>query len=95
VSPRIFADAFFNSKDIPFLAVFIINIHTMMRLFDRPTWSRALCHALVSGILIAIRVLGLLIPCLTVFWMCGMSVFDTPRGVAKTTRHALSLRVGL
>lgn len=71
LSPRIFADAFYNPKDLPFLSVFIISVYTLTKYFDRPNWLNALVHAVVCGILIDIRILGVLVPAWTIFWGIG------------------------
>jgi hypothetical protein len=64
-SPVIFAHAFYNSKDIPFMAVFIAAMYTLLRLVEAPTPTRVAAHALTSAWLIAIRVPGILVPALT------------------------------
>jgi len=65
LSPRIFANSFYNSKDIPFLSVFIISIYTLIRYLDKPTLERAGLHALACAILIDIRIVGVIVPFLT------------------------------
>ena len=45
LSPRIFAHAFFNSKDIPFMVLFIISGWTLLVFLDRKTLPTALGHA--------------------------------------------------
>src|SRR5437016_62697 len=48
-SPRIFAESFINSKDIPFMAATIVAIYTLVQLLDRRTLRAALIHALATG----------------------------------------------
>src|SRR3989338_1187157 len=62
VSPRIFADSFYNSKDIPSLAIFIISIYTLVNFLNKKTTRSALWHALISAALIDIRISGIIIP---------------------------------
>ena len=69
LSPRIFADAFYNSKDLGFLSGFIIAIYSLFRYLDRPNWRRAAVHALVSAWLINIRLAGLLAPFFTLVFI--------------------------
>jgi hypothetical protein len=71
VSPRIFAHSFYNSKDIPFLAVFVISIYTLLKYLEKRTIIRTLLHALSCAILIDIRILGLLVPSFTFFLVIG------------------------
>ena len=66
LSPRLFADAFYNSKDLPFLSVFVVSVYTLVRFLDEGTPRRALWHALASAVLTDIRIVGLVIPAITV-----------------------------
>jgi hypothetical protein len=66
-SPRIFAHAFYNSKDLPFMSMFIISVYTLIKFLDKKTLLRAFFHALACGFLLGIRVMGILVPCLTIF----------------------------
>ena len=68
LSPRIFAHSFYNSKDIPFLSLFIVSIYTLVRYLDKKTFSRAILHALASAFLIDIRVLGIIVPFITILF---------------------------
>lgn len=65
-SPRIFADAFYNSKDIGFLAAFILVFYTLQKLFHKKTTAAALLHALTCAVLIDIRIAGVLAVAFTV-----------------------------
>lgn len=46
LSPRIFADSFYNSKDAVLLALFIVSSYTGLRLLEEKTAGRAAAHAL-------------------------------------------------
>jgi len=65
LSPRIFADSFYNSKDIPCLALFIISVYTLVRYLDKKTLFRGALHALTCALLIDIRILGIIVPFFT------------------------------
>ena len=57
--PRLYAHSFFNPKDIPFLAAFMIALWLVERAFRRDTAAAfALCGAGV-GVLVDLRVMGL------------------------------------
>ncbi len=57
--PRLYAHSFFNSKDVPFLAAFLIALWLVERAFRRDTAAAfALCGAGV-GVLVDLRVMGL------------------------------------
>ncbi|MDB5271263.1 MAG: hypothetical protein JWP58_4303 [Hymenobacter sp.] len=65
LSPRIFAEAFYNYKDIVFLSLFALAVLTLTRLLRRPTAGRALLHALATAAAIDVRTMGTLLPLLT------------------------------
>ena len=65
-SPRFFAEAFYNSKDIVFMSAFIVAANTMMRFLIKPTIRVLVVHALVSAIAIDVRIMGILIVASTV-----------------------------
>ena len=57
--PRLYAHSFFNSKDVPFLAAFMIALWLVERAFRRDTAAAfALCGAGV-GVLVDLRIMGL------------------------------------
>ena len=70
-SPRIFADAFYNSKDIPFMVAFIAAIGSLVLVIDalngnQKWWLKigtAVLHALTCALAVALRIPGaILIP---------------------------------
>lgn len=65
LSPRIFAEAFYNHKDLVFLNLFALGGLTLVRLLRRPTAGRAAVHALVTALAVDVRIMGLLLPVLT------------------------------
>jgi hypothetical protein len=65
LSPRLFADAFYNQKDIPFLALYTIATYTLIKFHERRTYGRAIAHALACAVLIDVRINGLILPAIT------------------------------
>ncbi|WP_035567967.1 hypothetical protein [Hymenobacter sp. IS2118] len=65
LSPRIFAEAFYNYKDLVFMNLFVLGGYTLTRLLRRPTAGRAVVHALVTALATDVRIMGLLLPVLT------------------------------
>ncbi|MDD5623462.1 MAG: hypothetical protein PHI23_01995 [Candidatus Peribacteraceae bacterium] len=65
LSPRIFGHAFYNSKDIPTLASFIMSMYTLLLFLERQTLSRALLHAIACAVLVTIRMTGIVLPVIT------------------------------
>lgn len=79
LSPRIFSDSFYNSKDIGLLSCFIIAVCTLTYFLKNPTWKRALLHGVVSAFVVDIRLSGLTIVALTIgFWLLD-TFFSRPR----------------
>ena len=59
--PRIYAHSFFNSKDVPFLSMFMIALYLTHRAFRRDTaWAFALC-GVGAGLLANFRIMGVML----------------------------------
>ncbi len=69
-SPRFFAEAFYNGKDIVFLVAFTGAMLTLAQLLRRPTVGRALWHALAVALAADVRLAGL--PLLGAFTAAGL-----------------------
>ena len=65
VSPRLFADSFYNSKDGAFMAVFAVAMATTVSFVLRPGIVTALLHALASGLAIDVRIVAVMLPLAT------------------------------
>jgi hypothetical protein len=67
--PRIFADAFYNSKDIPFLVFFILGFASLVKVYDdldagkttRQVLSAIILSGILSACVVAIRMAGIII----------------------------------
>lgn len=68
LTPRIFAQSFYNSKDIPLLSFFIISNYFLIRFLNRPSYVLAAVFAIVSGMLFGIRIPGIIIPVFTILF---------------------------
>jgi hypothetical protein len=90
LSPRFFAESFYNGKDLPFVVAFTLSIYTLARLLEQPSWRRAVAHGLVTAAAVDIRVLGLLLVPFT-FTLLGLQFWSAPTLLG---RHRL-LRAGL
>ena len=62
IHPRIFAHSFFNSKDMIFLSLFIIGLYTLYFLIQKQSNKRIILHAVVTALLIDVRILGIVLP---------------------------------
>ncbi|WP_303309602.1 glycosyltransferase family 39 protein [Hymenobacter sp. BT730] len=77
LSPRFFAESFYNSKDLIFMAFFTVAIYTLLRLLENPTISRALVHGLATAAAIDVRIMGLMVVVFTL-GMLGLAAFARP-----------------
>ncbi len=68
LSPRIFAHSFYDTVDIPFLSFYVLSIYTLLRWLDKKTLLNAGFHALACTILIDIRLIGVILPLISVFF---------------------------
>ncbi len=56
--PRLYAHSFFNSKDIPFLALFIVALYLAHRAFRRDSAAAFLLLGAAAGALVNLRIAG-------------------------------------
>ena len=59
--PRLYAHSFFNSKDVPFAAMFMIALYLTHRAFRRDTLGAFLLCGVGVGVLVNLRLLGLIL----------------------------------
>ncbi len=59
--PRMYAHSFFNSKDIPFLSMFMIALFLIHRAFKKDTFAAFLLCGVGVGLLTNIRILGVML----------------------------------
>jgi len=61
LTPRFFAESFYNSKDIVFMAVFAAAMNTTISFVLQPRIKTALLHALATAVAIDVRIMALLL----------------------------------
>lgn len=65
LSPRIFANGFYNPKDHILLAFYVISTTTLLRFLSERTWRNLIFHALATGLALNTRLPALIIPMTT------------------------------
>jgi hypothetical protein len=60
LSPRIFADAFYNSKDIVFMSAVALATYAMQKMYCRKDLSSAFVFGLATAFAINIRIIGII-----------------------------------
>lgn len=73
LTPRFFAQSFYNLKDSVFFSLFIITIYFFIRYLNRKTTANALLFGLASALMVDQRVTGIFIPCLAIA-MSGIDI---------------------
>ena len=59
--PRLYAHSFFNAKDLPFLTLFVLALYLLERAFRRNTPAAFLLLGIAVGLLVNIRVMGIML----------------------------------
>ena len=91
IHPRIYGHSFFNSKDVPFLSMFMIALFLTHRAFKRDNlWAFALLGAAV-GVLTNIRIMGvMLVPA-----VLAMRGFDLRFAASGAERKRILISAGV
>ena len=62
LSPRIFANSFYNPKDLIFMCFIIFSMDSGMRFFKNPNFVNSFLFSFFSALAINIRIMGIIIP---------------------------------
>jgi hypothetical protein len=60
LTPRIFAESFYNTRDIFFLSLFIFFLYTIQKIINEHTYKNILYLSITSALLIITKVLGII-----------------------------------
>lgn len=85
LSPRIFADSFYNAKDLVFMALFAIAMNTMIVFLKNKNIISAFLYGLVTAIAFDIRIAAIIFPLLTTI-LISIDFFRTINERAKIAR---------
>ena len=67
--PRIFAESFYNNKDVVFLAFFTITNYYFIIFIQNKNFINLLKFSIVVGLLIGTRIIGIIIPIFVIFFL--------------------------
>ena len=67
-SPRIFAQSFFNPKDLGFMSVYIIGLFYGFRFIDNPSIKTSFIFSLIAGVTVGFRILGIFLPLIIILF---------------------------
>lgn len=76
LSPRIFADSFFNSKDLSFLSAFVFAFYSLVLYIQKQSLSRILFHCTACAFAIDIRLLGIILIPISLFVILRFIVIE-------------------
>lgn len=80
LSPRLFGEAFVNSRDIPFMAIFTVSMLLLVYGIRTNRWGWFVFCGILSGAALAIRTMGIFIPCIVIasFFVTSMHSNNVP-----------------
>ena len=81
--PRLYAHAFFNSKDVPFLAMFMIALHLVHRAFEKDTVRAFVVLGMGVAVLTNLRIMGVML----VAAVLGMRALDLLHAAQRSGRR--------
>lgn len=93
ISPRIFAHAFYNPKDIPALLFFTAAMLTLLRVREHPSIWRLVIHALACAVLISLRSFGLIVVVFTLWTFLSMAIDSRIKTLKQSVILAISFIV--
>lgn len=67
LSPRFFAEFFYNTKDLIFLTFFVIAMNSLIAFILKPSFKSALLHGIAVGFAVDARIMGVIFIPLTIF----------------------------
>ncbi len=83
-SPRLFADSFYNSKDLVCTSIYAISFYTAILWMEKRNMKYLILHAFICGFLIAIRLTGIiLIPLSLLFYTISIPEFSFKKIFSK------------
>ena len=88
--PRIYAHSFFNSKDVPFLAMFMVSLYLTHRAFRHDTLAAFSLCGVGIGMLVSLRIMGVLLFA-AVLALCALDLLFASRA---PERKRVLLNVG-
>ena len=68
LSPRIFAESFYNHKDILFLSLFIISLYYGIHFLQSSSTKNSILFAFTSALAIDVRIMGVILPTIIIFF---------------------------
>ena len=74
LSPRILSESFYNNKDLAFMSLFIISLYCCLKFINKINVKHAFCFAFTSALATDLRLMGVFLPVLVIFFIFIMSL---------------------
>lgn len=88
IHPTIYGHSFFNSKDIPFLSMFIICFYQFAIAFKNKKYYQFIFLGMFSGFLINIRIMGIMFVVIVIFFLLlDLLIYKKEKALLK--KHVL------
>lgn len=84
IHPTIYGHSFFNSKDVPFLSMFIICFYQFAIAFKNKKYHQFVFLGMFTGFLINIRIMGIMFAAFVVFFLLlDLFIYKKEKGLIK------------
>ena len=90
LQPRLYAHAFFNSKDVPFLSMFMIALCLVHRAFEKDTVRAFVVLGAAAAVLTNLRIMGVML----VAAVLGMRALDLLHAAERSERRRVLKTAG-
>ncbi|MES2132691.1 MAG: glycosyltransferase family 39 protein [Bacteroidota bacterium] len=90
ITPTIYGHSFFNSKDVPFLSLFIICFYQFALAFKDKKWYQFIWLGLFSCLLMNIRIMGILFVVFVLFFLL-LDLYSFRKEKGSVKKHLLFL----
>ena len=74
LSPRFFAEMFYNSKDLIFLTFFAIATNSLIASLLKPTYRLVIWHGLACALAMNVRIMGVILVLVTISVFCVQAI---------------------
>ncbi len=90
LTPRIFADSFYNTRDIFFMSLFIINIYFSLKVLEKNNIQNILIFSFFSALVISTKIFGI-IPFTLIIFLIFMEKIKNDKFPAKELKNIIYL----
>jgi len=92
VTPRFFAESFYNSRDIFFFSLFIFFLYTLQKLLNKSNTKNIILLSFTSALLINAKILGI-IPFIVFLFMYIFYIFGNQENTFSSVKKVLMLLI--